>query len=97
MKKPEVNKKIYEEWDRLKARIDEKKVLFSRPIGFRDVYPLTSAIMESPKITGRSRKQDDDLILVPRSVLRFLTDEALLCAYQRDPEMKKEKGGGIGE
>ena len=93
MKKPEVSQKIYEEWDKLKAKIDKSKkvVLFGDIIGFDDVYPLTRAVLEAPKVTGRSRKREDDLILVPRSVLKYLTDEAIMCAYQRDPKKKQDE------
>lgn len=86
MKKPEVNPKIYEAWDTMWKRIEERKKnsLFGIALDeWDDVYPLTDAILHGPKITGRSRKQSEDLILVPRFALKYLIDNTLVMLAAR--------------
>lgn len=93
MKKPEVNPKIYEAWDTMQKRIEDRKKASLFGIGMEqwdDVYPLTSEILHSPKMTGRSRKADEDLILVPRFVLKYLIDNTLVMLAGR------KKGGDSG-
>ena len=89
MKKPEVNPKIYEAWDNMWKRIEERKKKSLLGIAldeWDDVYPLTEAILHGPKITGRSRKQSEDLILVPRFALKYLIDNTLTMIAGRRNE-----------
>ena len=86
MKKPEVNPEIYKAWDAMWQRIEErrKKSLFGVALDeWDDVYPLTEAILHGSKITGRSRKQSEDLILVPRFALKYLIDNTLMIMAGR--------------
>ena len=90
MKKPEVNPKIYEAWDNKNRRIEERKrqSIFGVALEqWDDVYQVTEAVLHGQKMTGRSRKMDEDLILVPRFVLKWLIDAKLM-------EVAGKKKGG---
>lgn len=95
MKKPEASPEIYKKFDEMNARLEERKR--NSVFGFAsrrwdDVYPLCAAVNRAPKaFTGRSRKRDEDLVLVPRFILDFLTDETLAYVYVNDPTKNKEE------
>lgn len=102
MKKAEVNPEIYREWDRMQEQMTKRYQRSMFPAGcmfpmWDEAYPLVAAIDNAPKIsTGRNRKRDEELVVVPRFVLKFLTEHALQLIFNRDSakqeEYKKKKG-----
>lgn len=90
MKKPEVSPDIYKAWDMMQFKMEERKKRSMFPAGsvfpkWEEAYPLAEAVRLAHGVTGRDRKQSEQLVLVPRFVLKFLTDEMLthIASYER--------------
>ncbi len=94
MKKPEADKALYEAWETRESRIEARKkasIFGITSEKWDDVYPLTVALRSASKVaSGRSRRRDEDLVVVPRFMLNYLTDALLAYAYQNDPKKQEE-------
>lgn len=90
MNKPEVNPEIYKAWDNMQAMMEERRKSSLFPSGtvfpkWNEAYPLMEAVRHSKGTTGRNRKQEEQLVLVPRFVLKFLLNQTLtyIASYER--------------
>ena len=85
MSKLQADPRLYAAWDKFEKRHEESRLLFGKEITQHEVYELSEALRTAEKAaTGRSRKRDEELVLVPRAILRYLTTEAYQYAYYRE-------------
>lgn len=95
MSKIQPRAEIYAEWDRMHEKMEErKKNSFFGLAGYprwNEAWPLMHEIEMSPRAaTGRNRKRDEELIILPRFIAKFLVDLALQLIYSNDPEKRCE-------
>lgn len=92
--KAQASPEIYQKWDEMQKKWDYRKKTTLRGTLFPlwdEAYPLIAAVDRATKLcTGRNRKRDEELVAVPRFILKFLTDHALQLIYDHDPVKKKE-------
>lgn len=85
MSKLQADTRLYEAWDKFEKRHRESLLLFGKEITQHEVYELSEALRTAEKAaTGRSRKRDEELVLVPRAIIRYLTTEVYQYAYYRE-------------
>ena len=85
MNRPKADQKVYEAWDKFEKRHEESRLLFGKEITQHEIYELTEALTTAEKAaTGRNRKRDEELVLVPRGLLRYLCMEAHQFAFYRE-------------
>ena len=85
---------IYQKYDEMVAMREQRRQASMFGIALEkwdEVYPLIAAVNSAPKAaTGRSRKRDEDLIVLPRFVVKYLADGAISHVYGQDKEKQKE-------
>ncbi len=92
--KLQASPEIYQKYDEMKASFElrQKASLFGvASEKWDEVYPLIAAIERSPRAAaGRNRKRDEELVVLPRFILKYLTDKALEQVYAHDKEKQKQ-------
>ena len=85
MSKLQADPRLYEAWDKFEKRHKESLLLFGKDITQQEVADLSQALVTAEKAsTGRNRKKDEELVLVPRGLLKYLTSEAYQYAFYRE-------------
>ena len=85
MSKLQADPRLYEAWDKFEKRHRESLLLFGKDITQQETAELAQALVTAQKAsTGRNRKRDEELVLVPRGLLKYLTSEAYQYAFYRE-------------
>lgn len=105
MSKIQARAEIYAEWDRMNEKMNERKKnsmfgILGAP-RWDEAWPLMHEIEMSPRVAaGRNRRRVEELIVLPRFIVKFLVDLALQHIYSNDPEkrcMYEDPAGNHGQ
>lgn len=90
----QVSPEIYQKYDEMKASIERRKKesMFGVAVEkWDEVYPLIAAIDRAPKAAaGRTRKRNEELIVLPRFIVKYLIECTLSHVYAHDKEKQTE-------
>ncbi len=92
--KLQASPEVYQKYDEMKSGFERRQKASMFGIAsekWDEVYPLIAAIERSPRAAaGRNRKRDEELIVLPRFIVKYLTDKALEAVYAHDKEKQKQ-------